>query len=58
MLLKNYGLAVLDVPFQRYVVAGLLSGFPTAALWALVGSASQNLGDIVEGRISETNSIQ
>uniref|UniRef100_A0A7S3V1S7 VTT domain-containing protein n=2 Tax=Aplanochytrium stocchinoi TaxID=215587 RepID=A0A7S3V1S7_9STRA len=52
MLLKNYGLALLDVPMRDYVLAGIITGFPSAVLWALLGAASHNLSDIVEGKQS------
>lgn len=52
MLIKNYGLAVLDVPIWKIVSASLAAGVPFAAVWAGVGASSKNISEILKGKIS------
>uniref|UniRef100_A0A7S2WPG0 VTT domain-containing protein n=1 Tax=Mucochytrium quahogii TaxID=96639 RepID=A0A7S2WPG0_9STRA len=57
MVVKNYGLAILDVPVSSFLLAGLLSGAPFSLLWSLLGSSSKNLKGILEGNRSITEFI-
>lgn len=52
MLIKNYGLAVLDIPIYQIVYASILAGIPFSALWAFIGASSHSLGEIMEGKKS------
>ena len=52
MLIKNYGLALLDIPIYKIVQASLLAGVPFSLMWAAIGASSQSLTEIMEGKQS------
>jgi len=43
--LKNYGLAMCNVPAASYVMASLVVNIPFSCLWASLGSSCHSLGD-------------
>eukprot|EP00931_Biecheleriopsis_adriatica_P087836 TRINITY_DN62250_c0_g1_i1.p1 TRINITY_DN62250_c0_g1~~TRINITY_DN62250_c0_g1_i1.p1 ORF type:complete len:343 (-),score=48.99 TRINITY_DN62250_c0_g1_i1:41-1036(-) len=45
--LKNYGLAICDVPFVLYMLAGIAVNAPFSVLWALTGSSCKSLSDAI-----------
>ena len=52
MLIKNYGLSLLDIPIYKIVQASLLAGVPFSFMWAGIGASSQSLTEIMEGKQS------
>lgn len=52
MLIKNYGLSVLDVPVSLIFLSSLATGLPFAAGWTLLGSSAKDLGSILRGEHS------
>mmetsp|Transcript_20342 Transcript_20342/g.39963 ORF Transcript_20342/g.39963 Transcript_20342/m.39963 type:complete len:546 (+) Transcript_20342:303-1940(+) len=51
MIIKNYGLASLDIDIFKIWVASLLSSGPFAAAWTAVGASATNLTDIFDGKM-------
>jgi uncharacterized membrane protein YdjX (TVP38/TMEM64 family) len=47
--LKNYGLAVLNVPIRDVLLAGFLTSIPHSLLWAWLGSEMNSLAEVVQG---------
>lgn len=41
-IVKNYGMAVIDVPFSRLATAVVLNNIPFSLLWAYVGSSAHD----------------
>lgn len=46
MVIKNYGLSVLDVSIWDITVASFLAGIPFSAIWAFIGTSSKNITEI------------
>eukprot|EP00924_Labyrinthula_sp_SR-Ha-C_P011229 snap_masked-scaffold_48-processed-gene-1.79-mRNA-1 protein AED:0.35 eAED:0.36 QI:0/-1/0/1/-1/1/1/0/246 len=57
MLLKNYGMAVMDVPTLKIIGASFCAGVPFAAGWAFLGASAKNLPDILEGKMKFTDAF-
>ena len=53
--IKNYGLAVLDVPISHILFCAFITAIPFALLWNYIGNKCKNLLEIFDGR--ETNNI-
>jgi hypothetical protein len=57
MLIKNYGLAVLDVPISLIFLSSLATGAPFAAGWTMLGSSAKDLGSILRGEHSLSDAL-
>ena len=57
MLIKNYGLAVLDVPIWKITCASLAAGVPFSAAWAAVGVSSKNIAEILSGKMKMSDAL-
>ena len=53
---KNYGLAVLDVPLLHINFCAFVTAIPFACLWNYIGSESKNLMQIFEGQAGSSAS--
>jgi len=51
MLVKNYGLACLDIPLSMISSASFVSAIPFAMLWNIIGASAKDLTEIFEGKI-------
>lgn len=49
MFIKNYGLAVMNVPFHHVILGGACSGVPLCMMWTYFGSVAKGLKEILEG---------
>ena len=50
--IKNYGLAVLDVPVSHILFCAFITSIPFAILWNYLGHTCKNLLEIFDGRKS------
>jgi uncharacterized membrane protein YdjX (TVP38/TMEM64 family) len=50
--IKNYGLAVLDVPISRILFCAFITAIPFAIIWNYIGHSCKNLLEIFDGRQS------
>ncbi|GBG30522.1 Golgi apparatus membrane protein tvp38 [Hondaea fermentalgiana] len=51
MIVKNYGLASLDIDVFKIWIASIVSSIPFAAAWTAVGASATNLADIFDGKM-------
>lgn len=49
MVVKNYGLGLLDVPRWQILLAGFLTAAPFACLWTYCGTKAKTLVDVLQG---------
>jgi len=47
--LKNYGLAVLNVPIPNVLLAGFITSIPHSLLWAWIGSRMNSVAEVLQG---------
>mmetsp|Transcript_12320 Transcript_12320/g.39429 ORF Transcript_12320/g.39429 Transcript_12320/m.39429 type:complete len:508 (+) Transcript_12320:85-1608(+) len=57
IVLKNYGLAVLDISTGQLVLAAIISGTPLAAMWTLIGVSAQDLRAVLSGEAVGVSSL-
>jgi len=57
VVLKNYGLAVLDTSVIDFVLSSVIAGAPYSLLWAAVGNSAQSVQDIVAGKTSAMSAL-
>lgn len=51
--LKNYGLALCEVSFLPYMIAGIVVNIPFSALWAVTGSSCHSLREAMAFDVSQ-----
>lgn len=56
--IKNYGLSVLDVQFQVFFAAALLTGLPFSLIWVCSGHAVENLAALLTNPSASRHSTE
>lgn len=57
LVIKNYGLAVLDIPIWKITFAAFAAGVPFAAGWTALGASSRDIAEILNGKKKLTDAL-